>query len=92
MGRLVWFNAGSALAADQSAGMAMLVTHIGASGSLAGCSENGQNLENQGARIVTGMVAGLGTITPASGLWVPGSIGIGTLAGLICYEATQYIK
>ena len=43
--------------------------------------------------IVTGMVAGLGTITPASGFVGPmGALIIGTLAGLICYEATQYIK
>ena len=39
------------------------------------------------------MVAGLGTITPASGFVGPmGALVIGTLAGLICYEATQYIK
>jgi Amt family ammonium transporter len=43
--------------------------------------------------IVTGMVAGLGTITPASGFVGPmGALVIGILAGLICYEATQYIK
>ena len=39
------------------------------------------------------MVAGLGTITPASGFVGPmGALVIGTLAGLICYEGTQYIK
>jgi Amt family ammonium transporter len=39
------------------------------------------------------MVAGLGTITPASGFVGPmGALVIGILAGLICYEATQYIK
>ena len=43
--------------------------------------------------IVTGMVAGLGTITPASGFVGPmGALIIGILAGIICYEATQYIK
>ena len=43
--------------------------------------------------IVTGMVAGLGTITPASGFVGPmGALVIGILAGLVCYEATQYIK
>ena len=89
------FNAGSALAADQSAGMAMLVTHIGAAaGSL---SWMGREWMKQGKPsvlgIVTGMVAGLGTITPASGYVGPmGALFIGVSAGLICYEATQYIK
>ena len=89
------FNAGSALAADQSAGMAMLVTHIGAAaGSL---SWMGREWMKQGKPsvlgIVTGMVAGLGTITPASGFVGPmGALFLGVSAGLICYEATQYIK
>ena len=89
------FNACSALAADQSAGMAMLVTHIGAAaGSL---SWMGREWMKQGKPsvlgIVTGMVAGLGTITPASGFVGPmGALFIGVSAGLICYEATQYIK
>ncbi len=89
------FNAGSALAADQSAGMAMLVTHIGAaSGSLAWMfREWSRSGKPSVLGIVTGMVAGLGTITPASGFVGPmGALAIGTLAGLICYEATQYIK
>ena len=89
------FNAGSALAADQSAGMAMLVTHIGAaSGSLAWMfREWSRSGKPSVLGIVTGMVAGLGTITPASGFVGPmGALVIGTLAGLICYEATQYIK
>ena len=89
------FNAGSALAADQSAGMAMLVTHIGAaSGSL---SWMAREWIKQGKPsvlgIVTGMVAGLGTITPASGFVGPmGALIIGISAGFVCYEATQYIK
>ena len=89
------FNAGSALAADQSAGMAMLVTHIGAaSGSLAWMfREWSRSGKPSVLGIVTGMVAGLGTITPASGFVGPmGALLIGTFAGLICYEATQYIK
>jgi len=89
------FNAGSALAADQSAGMAMLVTHIGAaSGSLGWMfREWSKSGKPSVLGIVTGMVAGLGTITPASGFVGPmGALIIGTLAGLICYEATQYIK
>ena len=89
------FNAGSALAADQSAGRAMLVTHIGAaSGSLAWMFREWVKVGKPSVLgIVTGMVAGLGTITPASGFVGPmGALAIGILAGLICYEATQYIK
>ena len=42
---------------------------------------------------VTGMVAGLGTITPASGFVGPGgALIIGLLAGMVCFGATQYIK
>ena len=89
------FNAGSALAADQSAGMAMLVTHIGAAaGSLSWMSREWMKQGKPSVLgIVTGMVAGLGTITPASGFVGPmGALFIGVSAGLICYEATQYIK
>jgi Amt family ammonium transporter len=43
--------------------------------------------------IVTGMVAGLGTITPASGYVGPaGSLVIGLVAGVVCFYATQTIK
>ena len=89
------FNAGSALAADQSAGMAMLVTHIGAAaGSLAWMFREWMKQGKPSVLgIVTGMVAGLGTITPASGFVGPmGALIIGISAGLVCYEATQYIK
>jgi Amt family ammonium transporter len=89
------FNAGSALAADGSAGMAMVVTHISAAaGSLAwmGC-EWLKHGKPSVLGIVTGMVAGLGTITPASGYVGPaGALVIGFSAGVVCYFATQYIK
>ena len=89
------FNAGSALAADASAGMAMMVTHISAAaGSLAwiGC-EWIRYRKPSVLGIVTGMVAGLGTITPASGYVGPvGGLIIGLSAGVICYFATQFIK
>jgi Amt family ammonium transporter len=43
--------------------------------------------------IVTGMVAGLGTITPASGFVGPiGALVIGITAGAVCFFATQYVK
>lgn len=89
------FNAGSALAANGDAGMAMLVTHISAAaGSLAWMMmEWIRHGKPSVLGIVTGMVAGLGTITPASGFVGPGgALVIGFSAGVICYFATQAIK
>ena len=89
------FNAGSALTAGQGAGMAMLVTHIGAAaGSLSWMAREWMKQGKASVLgIVTGMVAGVGTITPASGFVGPlGALFIGISAGFICYEATQYIK
>ena len=89
------FNAGSALAADGSAGMAMLVTHIGAaSGSLAWLICEWRRYGKPSVLgIVTGMVAGLGTITPASGFAGPmGAIAIGGIAGVACFFATSWMK
>ncbi len=89
------FNGGSALAANGDAGMAMLVTHISAaSGSLSWMMmEWTKHGKPSVLGIVTGMVAGLGTITPASGFVGPaGALVIGFSAGIICYYATQAIK
>jgi Amt family ammonium transporter len=89
------FNAGSALTADGRAGMAMLATHIGAaSGSLTWmCIEWKRFGKPSVLGIVTGMVAGLGTITPASGFVGPaGALVIGVTAGTVCFYATQYVK
>ncbi len=89
------FNAGSALAANGDAGMAMLVTHISAAaGSMAWMMmEWVKHGKPSVLGIVTGMVAGLGTITPASGFVGPGgALVIGFTAGIICYYATQAIK
>jgi len=89
------FNAGSALAADGAAGMAMLVTHIGAAtGSLAWLiCERLRYGKPSVLGICTGMVAGLGTITPASGFVGPlGAIAIGGTAGVICFFATSHMK
>jgi Amt family ammonium transporter len=89
------FNAGSALAADGNAGMAMVATHISAAaGSLAWMAcEWIKHGKPSVLGIVTGMVAGLGTITPASGFVGPaGALIIGIVAGVVCYFATQYIK
>jgi len=89
------FNAGSALAANGAAGMAMLVTHIGAAaGATAWMTIEWLKFGKPSVLgIVTGMVAGLGTITPASGFVGPmGAVIIGLVAGVICFFATQFIK
>lgn len=89
------FNGGSALAANGDAGMAMLVTHISAAaGSLSWMMmEWTKHGKPSVLGIVTGMVAGLGTITPASGFVGPaGALVIGFSAGIVCYYATQAIK
>lgn len=89
------FNGGSALAADGAAGMAILVTHVSAAaGSLAWMvCEWVRYGKPSVLGIVTGMVAGLGTITPASGYVGPlGAVCIGLLAGVVCFFATQIIK
>jgi Amt family ammonium transporter len=89
------FNGGSALAANASAGMAVLTTHLGAaSGALAWTFIEWRRYGKPSVLgIVTGMVAGLGTITPASGFVGPiGAVVIGTLAGIVCFFATQIIK
>jgi Amt family ammonium transporter len=89
------FNAGSALAADGSASMAMLVTHISA----AAASLTWAILEwrrfgkSSLIGIVTGMVAGLATITPASGFVGPlGALCIGVAAGVVCHFAVEWVK
>tara|TARA_B100000674_G_scaffold329974_1_gene275546 strand:+ start:426 stop:1691 length:1266 start_codon:yes stop_codon:yes gene_type:complete len=89
------FNAGSAVAADASAGMAMLVTHISAS--VAALTWMTIEWVKSGKAtmigIATGMVAGLATITPASGTVGPsGALLIGLLAGSVCFYATQLLK
>ena len=89
------FNAGSALAANNDAGMAMLATHISAAAaSLAWMAIEWYRFGKPSVLgIVTGMVAGLGTITPASGFVGPlGALIIGISAGIVCYFATQQTR
>ena len=89
------FNGGSALAANGDAGMAMLVTHISAAtGAFTWMVMERIRFGKASALgIVTGMVAGLGTITPASGYVGPGgALIIGLSAGVVCFLATIYIK
>jgi len=89
------FNGGSALAANGSAAMAVLVTHLGAAtGALAWMVVEWWKYGKPSVLgIVTGMVAGLGTITPASGFVGPiGAVIIGAVAGVVCFSATQFLK
>ncbi len=89
------FNGGSALAADGNAAMAILVTHISAAaGATAWAIIEWLRYGKPSALgTVTGMVAGLGTITPASGFVGPGgALVIGLLAGVLCFNATNFLK
>ncbi|MEE9157622.1 MAG: ammonium transporter [Gammaproteobacteria bacterium] len=89
------FNAGSALAANGNAGMAMVATHTAAAaGALSWMTcEWIRHGKPSVLGLVTGMVAGLATITPASGYVGPvGALIIGIAAGVVCYFATQFIK
>lgn len=89
------FNAGSALAANGSAGMALVATHISASaGALMWMAIEWKKFGKPSVLgIVTGMVAGLGTITPASGSVGPaGALVIGLCAGFVCFYMTHFIK
>ncbi len=89
------FNGGSALAADGNAAMAILVTHLSAAaGTLVWLSLEWIRFGKPSVLgAVTGMVAGLGTITPASGFVGPaGGLLIGIIAGFVCFNATLYVK
>ena len=89
------FNAGSALAANGSAGMAMTVTHIAAAtASLAWMAIEWIRFGRPSViGLVTGTIAGLATITPASGFVGPiGGLGIGLAAGCVCYVAVLLVK
>ena len=89
------FNAGSALAANANAGMAMLVTHISAATAtitwmFIDWLKNGKpGLVG----MITGMIAGLATVTPASGFIGPaGAIFLGLLSGSVCYYCVGFVK
>lgn len=89
------FNAGSAVAADGVAGMAMLVTQISAAVATSTWMfiEWIKNGKPSILGAVTGTIAGLGAITPASGSVGPlGAIVIGLAAGAICFWASTTLK
>ena len=89
------FNGGSALAANGDAAMALTVTHISAAaGAFTWLIIEWLRYGKPSALgAVTGMVAGLGTITPASGFVGPGgALVIGIAAGTVCFFATIFMK
>ncbi len=89
------FNGGSALAADQTASMAILVTHIAASlGAFSWILIEWIRFGKPSlVGMATGMVAGLATITPASGfVGVQGAIVLGIAGGVLCYIAVDLIR
>ena len=89
------FNAGSALAANEDAGMAMLVTHVSAAtASLVWMIIDWLKFGKPTlVGLVTGTIAGLASITPASGFVGPlGALIIGGSAGIICYVLVSFVK
>ena len=89
------FNGGSALAANGDAAMALLVTHISAStaGMVWALIEKIRFGRASMVGLVTGVVAGLATITPASGYVGPiGALALGALASIICFAAVDIVK
>ncbi len=89
------FNGGSALAANGDAAMAIAATHISAAaGAFVWMVAEWIRFGKPSVLgAVTGMVAGLATITPASGYVGPGgALIIGIAAGVICFAATNFLK
>ena len=99
-GSLLWvgwfgFNAGSAVGANGTAGMAMAVTQIAAA--VAGLTwmivEWWHHKKPTLLGIVSGAIAGLVAITPASGFVGPlGALIIGIAAGIVCYWGASVLK
>ena len=89
------FNGGSALAADGTAAMAILVTHISAAAASLSWAlrERIKFGRTSLVSLVTGSIAGLASITPAAGEVGPiGALVIGSVAGVLCQEAVLLMK
>ena len=89
------FNAGSQLAADGTAGMAMTVTHIATATAALAWMTTEWMIHGKPSvlGIATGAVAGLVAITPASGTVGPvGALAIGLASGVLCYWAASSLK
>ena len=89
------FNGGSQLAADSGAGMAIAATHMAAASAAVVWSAIEWIKFGQPSLIgmVTGVIAGLATVTPASGFVSPiGGLILGGSAGLVCFFAVDVVK
>ncbi|MGI9385223.1 MAG: ammonium transporter [Methyloligellaceae bacterium] len=89
------FNAGSAAAANGAAGMAMAVTQIAAAAAGAAWMISEWIFRGKPSTLgtISGAVAGLVAITPASGFVDPkGALAIGLMAGVVCFFASAYAK
>lgn len=89
------FNAGSQLSAGANAGMTLLVTHLSACAAALVWSlmERIRNGKTGLVGMVTGLVAGLATVTPASGDVGPiGAIAIGAISAVVCYFSVSLIR
>jgi Amt family ammonium transporter len=95
VGRLVRVQRRQRTGGQWPAAMAVVTTHLGASaGALAWMLVEWRRYGKPSVLgVITGMVAGLGTITPASGFVGPtGALAIGFIAGVVCFFATQLLK
>jgi len=89
------FNAGSALAADGAAGSALVATHMSAAtaGLVWALIEKLRFGRTSMVGVVTGVVAGLATVTPASGFVGPlGGVALGALGSLVCFHCVNPVK
>ena len=89
------FNGGSALAANGDAAMALTVTHLSASaaGLVWALLEWRKFGRSSMIGLVTGVVGGLATVTPASGYVGPlGGVILGVAASLVCFHAVELVK
>jgi Amt family ammonium transporter len=89
------FNAGSALAADGNAGAALIATHLSAAtaGLVWAIIEQIKYKRASLVVLVTGVVAGLATVTPASGFVGPvGGVILGAAGSLVCFHAVELVK
>ncbi len=89
------FNAGSALAANESAGMAMAVTQIASAAAALTWMFTEWALKGKPSMlgIISGAVGGLVAITPASGFVGPdGALAIGIVSGICCYGGAVWLK
>ena len=89
------FNGGSALAADGAAGSALIATHLSAAtaGLVWALIEYRRFKRASMVGMVTGVIAGLATVTPASGFVGPlGGVILGALGSAVCYQAVEIVR